>query len=94
VTAEGFSAYATRPAPRKRTKLASFFGRALGKDPETHSIQTVLAVCLDDQVVEAALRVHPQAWRDGENLKQKVLGNPRRWSSSAYCCRHYRLSST
>ena len=27
-------------------------------------------------VVEAALRVHPQAWWDGENLKKRVLGDP------------------
>lgn len=60
---------------RERKKLASFFGEALGKDAETHYIQTVLEVCLDDQVVEAALRVHPQAWWDGENLKKKVLGD-------------------
>lgn len=62
-------------SPKERKKLASFFGEALGKDAETHYIQTVLEVCLDDQVVEAALRVHPQAWWDGENLKKKVLGD-------------------
>jgi hypothetical protein len=57
---------------RERKKLASFFGEALGKDAETHYIQTVLEVALDDQVVEAALRIHPQAWWDGEHLKKKV----------------------
>ena len=50
--------------------------KALGKDAETHYIQTVLEVCLDDQIVEAALRIHPQAWWDGENLKKKLLGDP------------------
>ncbi len=58
--------------PKERKKLASFFGEALGKDAETHYIQTVLEVCLDDQIVEAALRIHPQAWWDGENLKKKL----------------------
>lgn len=57
---------------KERKKLAKFFGEALGKDAETHYIQTVLEVSLDDQVVEAALRVHPQAWWDGEHLKKKV----------------------
>jgi hypothetical protein len=57
---------------RERRKLAKFFGEALGKDAETHYIQTVLEAALDDQVVEAALRIHPQAWWDGENLKKKV----------------------
>ena len=62
--------------PKERKKLATFFGEALGKDAETHYIQTVLEVCLDDQIVEAALRVHPQAWWDGEHLKKKLLGDP------------------
>ncbi len=58
--------------PKERKKLASFFGEALGKDAETHYIQTVLEACLDDQILEAALRIHPQAWWDGENLKKQL----------------------
>jgi hypothetical protein len=65
-------AYLCRGA-RERKKLAAFFGEALGKDAETHYIQTVLECCLDDQIVEAALRIHPQAWWDGEHLKKRVL---------------------
>jgi len=57
---------------KERKKLAAFFGEALGKDAETHYIQTVLEVSLDGQVVEAALRIHPQAWWDGENLRKKL----------------------
>jgi hypothetical protein len=57
---------------KERRKLASFFGDALGKDAETHYIQTVLEVSIDHQVVEAALRIHPQAWWDGENLRKKL----------------------
>lgn len=68
-------AYLCRGA-KERKKLASFFGEALGKDAETHYIQTVLEVCLDDEIVEAALRIHPQAWWDGENLKKKLLNDP------------------
>jgi hypothetical protein len=68
-------AYLCRGA-KERKKLASFFGEALGKDAETHYIQTVLEVCIDDQIVEAALRIHPQAWWDGENLKKKVTKEP------------------
>jgi hypothetical protein len=59
-------------SPAQRKKLATFFGEALGKDAETHYIQTVLEMSLDDQVVEAALRIHPLAWWDGQNLKKKV----------------------
>ena len=64
-------AYCCR-SPKERKKLASFFGEALGKDAETHYIQPVLEVCLDEQVVEAALRIHPLAWWDGEFLKKRV----------------------
>ncbi|MHC5062906.1 MAG: hypothetical protein ACYTG5_02895 [Planctomycetota bacterium] len=60
---------------KERKKLASFFGEALGKDAETHYIQTVLEACLDDQVLEAALRIHPQAWWDGEHLKKQVASD-------------------
>jgi hypothetical protein len=67
-------AYLCRGA-KERKQLAAFFGDALGKDAETHYIQTVLECCLDDCIVEAALRVHPQAWWDGENLKKKVLAD-------------------
>ena len=67
-------AYLCRGA-KERKKLATFFGEALGKDAETHYIQTVLEVCLDDEIVEAALRIHPQAWWDGENLKKKLLND-------------------
>ena len=58
---------------RDRKKLATFFGDALGKDAETHYIQTILEVCLDAEVLQVALRIHPMAWWDGENLKKKVL---------------------
>lgn len=57
---------------KQRKQLARFFGEALGKDAETHYIQTVLEISLDDAVVEAALRIHPQAWWDGEHLKKQV----------------------
>lgn len=70
-------AYLCRGA-KERKQLASFFGEALGKDAETHYIQTVLEVCLDDQIVEAALRIHPQAWWDGENLKKRLSDRAQR----------------
>jgi hypothetical protein len=60
---------------KERKALGSFFGEALGKDAETHYIQTVLELSLDDAVVETALRIHPQAWWDGQNF-QKKCGTP------------------
>lgn len=70
-------AYLCRGA-KERKQLASFFGEALGKDAETHYIQTVLEVCIDDQIVEAALRIHPQAWWDGENLRKRLQDRAQR----------------
>jgi len=67
-------AYLCRGA-RERKKLATGSGDAPGKDAEAHYIQTVLEVCLDDEIVEAALRIHPQAWWDGENLKKQLLND-------------------
>lgn len=57
---------------RERRQLATFFGDALGKDAETHYIQTILEVSVDAEVLQVALRIHPMAWWDGENLKKKV----------------------
>lgn len=78
-----FNAYRVREqraylcrSPKERKKLSAFFGEALGKDAETHYIQTVLEVCLDDQIVECALRIHPQAWWDGENFKKRATQDP------------------
>ncbi|MCA8973892.1 MAG: hypothetical protein KDC98_04185 [Planctomycetes bacterium] len=72
-------------SPKERKKLAAFFGEALGKDAETHYIQTVLEISLDDQIVEVALRIHPLAWWDGEHLKKKLLGDPAQLE--AFCTR-------
>jgi hypothetical protein len=58
---------------KERKKLKSFFGDALGKDAETHYIQTILESSIDSQVLQVALRIHPMAWWDGENLKKRVM---------------------
>jgi hypothetical protein len=57
---------------KERKVLGKFFGEALGKDAETHYIQTVLELSLDGELLECALRIHPQAWWDGQNLKKKA----------------------
>ena len=58
--------------PKAANQATPTVKEALGKDAETHYIQPVLEVSLDEQVVEAALRVHPMAWWDGEHLKKTV----------------------
>ena len=66
---------------KQRKKLKAFFGDALGKDADTHYIQTILEMSIDSQVLQVALRIHPMAWWDGENLKKNVLerGQSERW---------------
>jgi hypothetical protein len=58
---------------QERKKLKTYFGDALGKDAETHYIQTIVELSLDAEVLQVALRIHPLAWWDGENLKRRVL---------------------
>lgn len=66
---------------KERKKLKSFFGDDLGKDAQTHYIQTIVEASLDAQVLQVALRIHPLAWWDGEHLKKLVLerGEMDRW---------------
>ncbi|GAB4138341.1 MAG: hypothetical protein Fur0037_04010 [Planctomycetota bacterium] len=65
-------AYLCRSA-KERRRLASFFGDALGQDAKTHYIQTVLELSLDDRILEAALRIHPMAWWDGQHFRKRAL---------------------
>lgn len=67
----GQRAYLCRSDAQRRA-LAKFFGEALGQDAKTHYIQLLLEVAIDGDVVESALRIHPQAWWDGEHLRKRV----------------------
>ncbi|MEZ5990165.1 MAG: hypothetical protein R3F30_13810 [Planctomycetota bacterium] len=55
-----------RPADKKA--LTARVGPALGKDVDTHYIQTTLVLAIDDEGLEQALRVHALAWWDGLNV--------------------------
>lgn len=68
---------------KERKKLKTFFGDDLGKDAETHYIQTIIELSIDAEVLQVALRIHPKAWWDGQNLKKRVLekGDSDEWVS-------------
>jgi len=64
-------AYLSR-APKDKKALHAIVGPALGKDVDTNYIQTTLALQIDAEGFEQSLRVHSQAWWDGQNLKKRV----------------------
>ena len=63
-------AYLSR-SPKDKKALQARVGPALGKDVDTHYIQTTLVVSVDSEGLEQALRIHSLAWWDGQNLKLK-----------------------
>ena len=64
-------AYLSR-APKDKKELNALVGPALAKDVDTNYIQTTLALEVDAEGFEQALRIHSQAWWDGINLKNRV----------------------
>ncbi len=64
-------AYLSR-SPKEKKVLIERVGPAIGEDVDTHYIQTTFILSVDREGFEIALRVHPQAWWDSQNLKNKV----------------------
>ena len=63
-------AYLSR-SPQEKKTLQAKVGPALGKDVDTHYIQTTLVVSVDSEGLEQAMRIHSLSWWDGQNLKLK-----------------------
>jgi hypothetical protein len=63
-------AYLSR-SPKEKKALQARVGPALGKDVDTHYIQTTLVLSIDSEGLEQAMRIHSLAWWDGQNLKLK-----------------------
>lgn len=59
-------------APKDKRGLNAIVGPALAKDVDTHYVQTTLALQVDAEGLELSLRIHSQAWWDGQNLKNRV----------------------
>ena len=63
--------YLTRNAKEKRA-FKSLFGDVLGKDVDPAYSNLYLSLAADEEGIQVALRIHPEAWYDGTNLKNKV----------------------
>ena len=59
---------------KERTFLKKHLGGEIGEDLDTDYIHTQLVLQIDEQGLIFALRIHPKAWWDGENLK-RLLGD-------------------
>lgn len=64
-------AYLTRSKAEKR-KLKSVLGSDLGKDLDAAYRNAYLCIALEAEALEVSLRIHPEGWYDGQNLKNKV----------------------
>jgi len=64
-------AYLVRGKADKR-KLRGVLGSELGKDLDSAYRNAYLCVALEAEAVEVSLRIHPDAWFDGQNLKKRL----------------------
>ena len=72
-------AYLTRPKGEKR-RLRSLLGAELAKDLDAAYRNAYLCLAMETDALEVSLRIHPDAWYDGQNLKNKVeRSSPADW---------------
>lgn len=64
-------AYLTRPKAEK-TRLRKVLGRDLAKDLDSAYRNAYLCLALEHDRLEVSLRIHPDAWYDGQNLKKRT----------------------
>lgn len=64
-------AYVTRDKPEK-SRLRKVLGADLAKDLDAAYRNAYLCVALEADCIETSLRIHPDAWYDGQNLVQRT----------------------
>ena len=64
-------AYVTR-AKGEKAKLKRVLGSELGKDLDSAYRNAYLCLAIEAEALEVSLRIHPDAWYDGQNLKNTV----------------------
>ncbi len=62
--------YLTR-TKKDKAPLKKVLGSELGKDLDSAYRNLYLSLTVDEQGLEIALKIHPDAWFDGQNLKNK-----------------------
>ncbi|MEE2883088.1 MAG: hypothetical protein VYD70_05120 [Planctomycetota bacterium] len=55
---------------KERAQLQQLLGQELGQDLDRDYIHTMIVLEIDQEGLTFALRIHQQAWWDGENLKR------------------------
>ena len=64
-------AYITR-AKKEKSRLRQVLGAELGKDLDAAYRNAYLCVAIEDSALEVSLRIHPDAWFDGQNLVHRT----------------------
>lgn len=64
-------AYLMRAKSDKKA-LKSILGRDLAKDLDSAYKNAYLCVAIEAEALEVSMRIHPDAWYDGQNLKKRV----------------------
>ena len=71
--------YLMRPAG-ERKRLRSLLGPELGRDLDAAFRNAYLCLAVEAQALEVSLRIHPEAWYDGQNLKKRIAREgPQAW---------------
>ena len=58
--------------PRAKAKLKRVLGAELGKDLDSAFRNAYLCVALESEALETSLRIHVDAWYDGQNLAKRL----------------------
>lgn len=64
-------AYLTR-SKKEKSALKRLLGPELGKDLDSAYRNAYLCVAIETDALEVSLRIHPDGWYDGQNLKNRV----------------------
>ncbi|MDP6539311.1 MAG: hypothetical protein QF903_11220 [Planctomycetota bacterium] len=67
-------AYLSR-AKADKTRLRRVLGRDLAKDLDSAYRNAYLCVAIEPEALEVSLRIHPDAWYDGQNLAKRTAAD-------------------
>lgn len=84
-------AYLTRPK-KEKTRLRQTLGAELGKDLDAAYRNAFLCAAIEAETFEISLRIHADAWFDGQNLASRVrAGAWEEWQRLLNALEGYRL---
>ncbi|MEE8142427.1 MAG: hypothetical protein V3T77_04950 [Planctomycetota bacterium] len=74
-------------SPGERRELKRILGVELGKDLDQNYVHVILVLEIHHHGLEVALRIHKDAWWDGENFKRRTAKIAEREELSRLCSR-------